>query len=447
MTSNQDLRKCLAYIDSYWDKITYTPKDNRGSLYLIQVPNPYLSVSTKMQAHWQGPMFYWDTYFIMRGILHTKREKIIPGIVDNFRYLFEKFAIIPQANAWTFLSVSQPPFFPSMVWDGYNVQQRISAENALSWMKKNISIAKKDYMQVWQDDKIYHHLAGKSGLNKYGDRDVSYPINAERESGWDFTTRFYNRAHEFAPVDLNTLLFVNENIFAKTAHIIGDTHEEKHWKNKAKKRKELINQLMWNEEKGFFFDWDFVNNKQSDFYSLAGFFPLWGSLATVEQAKRVRDKLKLFDTKYGLTATAEESLAPPVSLSGIPDTFRPAVEAIFKPKQWDYPHIWAPLEYITVIGLLRYGYLEDAKRLMESYVQTNVHIFQKYGALFEKIDATTGEKPMSFWYPSVFGFGWTNGVVYKFVEILKYIDKTHGKIYSDNELENKPPYELLSLEV
>ena len=82
---------------------------------------------------------------------------------------------------------------------------------------------------------------------------------------------------------------------------------------------------------------------------------------------------------------------------------------------------------------------------MEKYVQTNVVIFEKYGALLEKIDATTGEKPKGFWYPSVMGFGWTNAIVYRFVKLLKLIDQTNRKIYSTEDLSNGTPYNMSNI--
>ena len=202
---------------------------------------------------------------------------------------------------------------------------------------------------------------------------------------------------------------------------------------------------MWNEEKGFFFDYDFEYEKQSEFYSLAGFVPLWGKVATYEQAKKVREKLPLFETEYGLTITAAASVTPELIFDHVPEAYRTSIEEMMEPKQWDYPHIWAPMEYLTVIGLLRYGFTDDAVRIMEKSVKANYNVFKKYGMLLEKLDATTGESPKDFWYPTQLGFGWTNGVFHRYVYLLDQIAEKRGKILSDERLQKGAPYSLTDI--
>jgi neutral trehalase len=82
---------------------------------------------------------------------------------------------------------------------------------------------------------------------------------------------------------------------------------------------------------------------------------------------------------------------------------------------------------------------------MKKSVKANHAVFNKYGALLEKLDARTGEKPKDFWYPSMLGFGWTNAIFYRYVHILDYIEEKQGQIYSEASLQNKPPYSLTGI--
>ncbi|HET9946951.1 MAG TPA: trehalase family glycosidase [Patescibacteria group bacterium] len=443
------LKECLSFIDDYWEKITYNPSDTEGDPHIIPLPHPFISPVAKGTSHWKGTLFYWDTFFMFRGLVGTKREWLMPGTVDNFIYLFKTYGVVPNANFWAFLMSSQAPFLSSMVFDSYYAIQRggtnIQEKAANNWLKERIEAAKEEYFQVWEDSKHYNHKVEQFNLSKYGDRDVGYNLNAERESGWDFTTRFYNRCHEFLPIDLNSYLHKYEKDFAKAAHLLGNEKEEKEWDKKAQDRHDRIKKYMWNEEKGFFFDYDFVHELQSEFYSLAGFVPLWAKLATYEEAKRAREKLPLFETEYGLTITAKESLPPQFDYDNIPDAFRYSIEEVLKPKQWDYPHIWSPLEYQTIIGLLRYGFIDDAVRIMTKSISANLKVFQKYGALLEKLDATTGGKPKTFWYPAYLGFGWTNAVFYRYVKLLEHIEKHNKDIYTKEALKLGPPYSLTGI--
>lgn len=453
MTIDQELlQACLAYIDRYWDRVTYYPKDTQGDPHIVPLPRPFISPNARDTSHWKGTMFYWDSFFMFRGLIDTSHEWIIPGMIDNFIHLLNTYGIIPNANFWGYLVSSQPPFLSSMMFDAYyaiargsKFMKRIKTPYANIWLSRHLKFAQKEYWTVWEDTHNFHHKVEAYGLSRYGDRDVAYPLNAERESGWDFTTRFYSRCQEFLPVDLNSYLHKYEKDFAKASHILRRKKEEAFWDERAQDRHERMKKYMWNPQKGFFFDYDYVNKTQSEFYSLAGFVPLWARLATVDEAKQVIKHLPRFETDYGLTVTAKESLPGTYDLKGIPTSFQRTIEEIIKPKQWDYPHIWAPLEYLTVVGLLRYGYLEDAVRIMKKSINANLHIFKKYGALLEKIDVTTGEKAQTFWYPSQLGFGWTNAIFYRYVKMLEIIDKTDGKIYSDEILQKGAPYSLTGI--
>lgn len=450
MTYYKKYEDCLLFIDSYWDQVIHDAKESQGDPHTIPLPHTFITPNAT--SHWRKAMFYWDNFFMFRGLINTPREWVITEVLDNLIYLFNTYGIIPNATVWGFLGHSQPPMLTSMIFDAYYSIQRASGVTELGhnsfikrWLESRIEVAHREYESVWMDSKIYTHRVEKFDLSRYGDRDVGYALTSERESGWDFTTRFYNRCNDFLPVDLNSFLHKYEKDFAKAANILGQKDEEKKWDERAHARKEKITKYMWNEEKGFFFDYDFVNDHQSEFYSLAGFVPLWGKVATYEQAKRAVEKLPLFETEYGLTITAAQSMPPELYFKHIPEAYRYSIEEMMEPKQWDYPHIWAPLEYLTVIGLLRYGFTEDAVRIMEKSVKANYAVFKKYGMLLEKLDATTGEKPKDFWYPSQLGFGWTNGVFHRYIKLLDEIKEKKGKYLSDERLKKGPPYSLTDI--
>ena len=398
-------------------------------------------------------MFYWDTFFMFRGLIGTKREWILKNMVNNFIYLFEKYGIIPNFNAPTSMGRSQPPFLTSMILDTYNgyyfnhlrknkFQRMLSdLKPHKEWLKKAVAVAKKEYEQVWLDPlQYYNHSVKGHELARYGDRDIGFAHSSELESGWDFTSRFYNRCNEFFPIDLNVLLFKYERDFAKIAFHLGDKEEEAKWKRIAEKRKKEINTYMWDKRKGFFYDYCYTRKRISDFLSLASFTPLWAGIATKEQAERIVKKLHIFETDYGLVITAKQSLAPKINLAAVPERYRPAVEEVLLPKQWDYPNIWAPLEYLTVVGLLKYGYVEDAKRIMDKSIRAHAAIYRQHKTFFEKLNGETGGPPRNFQYASQKGFGWTNATFYRYVYLLDQIN-SGTDIYKQPRPEN-PPYGL-----
>ncbi|HEV2339313.1 MAG TPA: trehalase family glycosidase [Patescibacteria group bacterium] len=466
---NKDIyQPYLTYIANYWNQIILKPQrfklGNRilqrvvmripkKNYNIIDVPNTCLVPNTSFYRY----IFYWDSYFMFRGLLGTSKEWVIPEMVDNFIYIFNKYHIIPNFSHPEALGRSQAPFLTSMIFDAYRVlhtNHNISYQlqkpqhlivNKKLWLKKRIKIAIQEYQDVWEspmdaDHQHYNHKVADYNLNRYGDRDVGYGHHAEQESGWDMTSRFYNRCDDFLPVDLNCFLYKYEIDFARAAEIFGNMEEKTMWEEKAAKRKDRINTYMWSEAKGFYFDYDYIHKTQSHFVSLAGFVPLWTGIATRTQAQRVIEKLSLFQTKFGLAITDKASLPPKIDTSKVAEPFKITIDEVLKPKQWDYPNIWPPLHYLTVIGLLRYDFVNEAKKLMQEYLDANMQAFDKYGAMLEKMDGLTGDMPPKYWYPTQLGFGWTNAIFYRYINILDELENNTA-IFKE-PLPATPPYAL-----
>lgn len=452
----KNYKDCIAYINAYWQKIIFAPKRTRIFYRTIDIPHAFFVPN----EHKFNTIFYWDSYFMFKGLMGTKRDYLLKDMVENFAYLFKKYSVIPNFNAPASMGRSQPPFFTSMILDVYHNQlhtkramnivqkalHRAYKETfQLEWLTSMLNTAKKEYESVWKDKtgKFNHHVEGFL-LSRYGDRDVGYAHSSELESGWDFTSRFYNRCNHFLPIDLNSYLYKYEKDFAAAAHLVGNEKDKRHWEYEAEKRREEIQRLMWNDADGFFYDYGHAYNRQSDFLSLAGFTPLWAGVASEKQAKRMVMKLKTFETPHGLVITAKKSLATHIDLSHVPDRFRLALEDVLKPKQWDYPNSWPPLEYLTVVGLLQYGFVDDACRLMEKYIKTHAAIFRKQGTFFERINGVTGDKPdKDFHYKTQSGFGWTNAIFFRFIKLLENIDA--GEELYELPKPDEPPYKLAVL--
>lgn len=486
-----EYKDALDYIDNYWHKITYKPSSMHLRFRITNLPYelpyadkiPYAGstlswgnkstvknkdvnpTSIKLPYYYFVPndnkftfIYYWDSYFMFRGLMGTKREWLMKEMVENFIYLFTTFHIVPNFSAPASMGRSQPPFFSSMIMDTYlkrlnptnpykyvkGVQAKVYTFNMNKWLRYAIKVAKNEYELVWRDAaKAYNHSVDGYILSRYGDRDIGYAHSSELESGWDMTSRFYNRCDQFLPIDLNSYLYKYEKDFELAAQILGEKNEELKWGQLAKDRQFEINQYMWDDNEGFFYDYGYTYKQKSNFLSLASFTPLWAGLATPYQAKKMREKLPSFETPYGLTISAKESLARPIDLSQIQRRYHPAVEEILKPKQWDYPNIWSPLEYLTVIGLLRYGFVDDARRIMTNSVKAHAAAFRKHGTFFEKLNGETGETGRGASYVDQQGFGWTNAAFFRYIQLLDALENGQN-IYKETTAQD-PPYDLAVL--
>lgn len=473
---SEEYKDCLDYIDNYWNKIIYKPSQMKLRYKINHMPYelPYSHGkkrkvknkdinprSLKLPHYYFVPndnkftyIYYWDSFFMFKGLMGTSREWLMPEMIENFIYLFRQFHLIPNFSAPGSMNRSQPPFFSSMIMDTYfknlnptnpyrhvrGVRRKWYSYSMKRWLKRAIAYAKEEYELVWIDkSNDYNHSIINIPLSRFGDRDIGYSQSSEIESGWDMTSRFYNRCDQFLPVDLNSYLYKYENDFETASIILGNREEAKKWKEKGELRKQAM-QIMWDKNEGFFYDYGYGFQRIGHYFSLASYTPLWAGLATAEQAKSSLKHLEKFETPYGLTIGAEMSLAKPIALSKIQRRYHPAIEDIIKPKQWDYPNIWSPLEYLTVIGFLRYGFTQDAKRIMQNSVKTHAKLFRKYKTFFEKIDGKTGEPSIGYKYAMQEGFGWTNAVFYRYIQILNALESTQT-IYKEPLPEN-PPYDL-----
>jgi alpha,alpha-trehalase len=220
---------------------------------------------------------------------------------------------------------------------------------------------------------------------------------AEAETGHDFNERFDHRCLDFVHTDLNGHLYEYEKFFADHGEAL-KWNFTIDWEARAESRKALINELLWSEERGLFLDYDTVNQRPGQVATLAGVQLLANGVASQEQAGRIVANLPLFERARGV-AFSEET----------PNCRR---------YQWAFPNVWPPMARMTVEGLLRYGYQEDARRVARKFVETTENLFEKTGQLWEKTDAETGDVAGGE-YDAAPMIGWTAGVYLSCLEVLR----------------------------
>ncbi len=382
----------LAYIDSYWPRIVRRTPRQQGTL--IALPRPYLVPSDGAMF---SEMYYWDSYFMALGLVGTPHEDLIPGLAENLGSLYRRFGVIPNGSRLYFLSRSQPPFLTSLIWLAYEVLQSRDPVAARSFLARLMRLAQREHETVWLGTAQPHHRCVHQGLSRYFD--INYlDTLAAAESGWDHSTRCDDRWLEHLPVDLNAILYAREMDFARAAEVLGKPREAASWKTRAEARAATMQALMWDEDTGFFLDYDFVHERRTPHPSLAGFYPLWAGLATPDQATRmVQEWLPRFALPGGLVTTLEERAG----------------------RQWAYPNGWAPLQWIVVEGLDRYGFDAEATGIRRAWCDNCAAVFAATGLMWEKYNVTGATtSPEGGLYGSVPGFGWSNAVFSRFAREL-----------------------------
>jgi len=411
------------HLSGLWDVLTRAPGEKGGTL--IPLPYQYIVPGGRFRE-----IYYWDSYFTMLGLQVSKRVDIIQNMVDNFAYLIDHQGFIPNGNRTYYLGRSQPPFFALMV----NV---LMEEKGDTISLKYQSQLEKEY-QFWMDGAetlTTSHPAHRrvvlmqdgSVLNRYwDDQDSPRPeafaedmhiakksgkepavvyrhIRAAAESGWDFSSRWFRdgmnmetiQTTDLIPVDLNCLLLLME--FALSGiYEIQDPEKSKNILQKAFQRIKSIQKYCWNEEKGFYFDYQFKDQQQSGSYTLAALFPLFIPMADHNQSIKIA---KVVEEKF---------LQPGGLLTTLAQTGQ----------QWDAPNGWAPLQWIAYEGLKKipYGHHRIAEKIRQNWMHNNEKVFAATGKMMEKYNVTDTEtKAGGGEYPNQDGFGWTNGVYLKFL--------------------------------
>jgi alpha,alpha-trehalase len=243
----------------------------------------------------------------------------------------------------------------------------------------------------------------KCGVEKYVSLSPEYykGDRSMRESGFDITFRFgpYGAdTDHFAPVCLNSLLFKTESDMEKMAILLGNPQAAAQWRQRAEKRKGIIQTLLWNADHGMFFDYEFQQKTISSYEYVTTFYPLWAGIATDAQARAVVRNLGVFEHEGGLAMSTQDT--------GV---------------QWDYPYGWAPMQLIAVEGLRRYGYNAEANRISYKFLSMVLANFERDANIREKYNVVTDSSNIEVaegYRSNIIGFGWTNAV---FLELLNQL--------------------------
>lgn len=397
----RDVQTARDYIYAYWKKLErFHPKDDG---LLIGVPKPYL-VPSYAEGHEfdYNELYYWDSYFMVQGLLDEEHKELVMGILEDLESIFKRFNIIPNGSQLYYTSRSHPPFLTSFIFDVYQTYNP-----GHKWLKENIDVAKHEYATVWMGTRKPNARKVYKDLSRYYDFNYLHEI-AEAESGWDMTPRFNRKAMDYLPVDLNALLYKYEMDFARAARIFDNKREAAQWEQSAKARAHTMDELMWDRLRGLYYDYNYVKKKRGTVSSLATFFPMWAGMATEAQAESLVKALRRFENKGGLATTDTLPLGQYVLGS--------------MPTQWAYPNGWAPLHFIVVQALERYGYHDDARRIAIKWLKTGLNWFNEHGVFLEKYNVVSpNDPPAKGLYPSQVGFGWTNAVFERFCQ--DFIDK------------------------
>ncbi|RMZ84356.1 hypothetical protein DV738_g743, partial [Chaetothyriales sp. CBS 135597] len=405
-------------------------------------------------------LYGWDSYMESLGLIENGRVGLAKSMATNFIFCIQHYGKILNANRSYYLCRSQPPFLTDMLIRIYDKIKH--EEGALDFLRTGIRAAIKEYYSVWTAEPRYDPATGLSryrpaglgvppeteashfvhiitpdakrrGLSfeqyvrAYNNDDIEEPEldeyflhdRAVRESGHDTSYRLEGCAANLATIDLNALLykyeidigwcirqFFNDSLtippeFQTEANRLDGIEKSATWDRRAKLRKARVDKYMWDEQAGMYFDYDTVKKQRTTYESATTFWAMWAGLSSPRQAASlVLNALPKFEVFGGLVSGTEES-------RGRIGLDRPN-------RQWDYPFGWAPQQILAWGGLIKYGYADEAQRLVYKWLYMVTRAFVDFnGVVVEKYNVTRELDPHKveaddFKGVPREGFGWVN---------------------------------------
>ncbi|XP_037631179.1 LOW QUALITY PROTEIN: trehalase [Sebastes umbrosus] len=431
--ADHELRIWAEKIHNLWKslgrKIGAGVKDHPELYSQIYTPHPIVVPGGRFRE-----LYYWDSYWVINGLLLSEMTDTASGMIQNFLYLVNRYGFIPNGGRIYYERRSQPPFLTLMVESYYQATKDKeflraalpALEQEYRFWMQNRSVAvrvngsehvlNRYHVQVGspRPESYTEDLESAEGLSDVRKEQLWMDLKAGAESGWDFTSRWYidgdghnngslrdTSTSHILPTDLNALLCLNERTLASFHRILGDGDSAALHDQAAARRLEAVESVLWDAERGAWFDYNLVtHSKHFEFYP-SNLAPVWAQCySRPEMGEKAVQYLK-----------GSGALQFP---NGVPTSLRESGQ------QWDYPNAWPPLQHMLIDGLSKLP-SEEAKELASNlaqrWIKTNWLAYMKYGAMFEKYDVNGDGRPGGGGeYEVQLGFGWTNGVALQLLD-------------------------------
>mmetsp|Transcript_61311 Transcript_61311/g.109208 ORF Transcript_61311/g.109208 Transcript_61311/m.109208 type:complete len:576 (+) Transcript_61311:68-1795(+) len=382
--------------------------------------------------------YYWDTYWIVRGLLVCDMKDTARGVVENLLDDVRNFGFVPNGGRIYYLDRSQPPLLTEMVLAVHE------AAPDKCWLASVLPLLEREYL-FWMHPKggrlvtvpaksahalnVFHSASAHPRPESYTEdvytaasaqeklgrkpQEVYHALRAATESGWDFSSRWLAagtggtadletiNTSAVVPVDLNCMLYKMELGLSRihSELHVGDlpSRASSFYAKAAARRACAIQEILWVEADGSYRDFRLDAGIPSAVVSLSDYAaPAWAGLSCTSShiAKAMLASLQ----KSGL-----------IQAGGVSTT------TMCSGQQWDAPNAWAPIELMLIEGLDSLGHFPEAKDLANeiasAWLHSNIEAWMSAGVMFEKYDAgRPGWSGAGGEYHPQIGFGWSNGV-------------------------------------
>lgn len=403
---------------------------------MIYVPNPVIIPGGRFRE-----FYYWDSYWVVKGLLLSDMDMTVRGMIMNFATMVKRFGFVPNGGRVYYGRRSQPPFLIPMFRLYFEkTNDMMTLRSILPYLEQELNFWKVNRTATvtheGEERTLYRYkvdvgeprpesyredflLANRSKTTDAEREDLYADLKTAAESGWDFSTRWFRTggiigrpegalkdldARNVVPVELNSLLYFNAKNLAYFYKSLKEPKKEAEHDKWAEDLKRTINELMWDEEEGSWFDYDLKTQTLNKRFYPSNVFPIWTG------ASDDRRNSKFFNYLLKSNATT--------AVSGVPTSMAHSGE------QWDHPNGWPPLQHVMVEALTMINDTEAhqlALTLAQKWINTNYITYRQTDphAMFEKYNVDQVGRPgHGGEYNVQIGFGWTNGVAMAFLDMF-----------------------------
>ena len=376
-------------------------------------------ITPSVSYKWFNGFWAWDSWKQVVATVHFNEELAKNNVRTLFDYQIQKDdKVRPQDNG----AIIDAVFYngdEERGGDGGNWNERNSKPALATWAVWEVYQVSKDkefLKEMYPKLKAYHEWwytnrdHNKNGVAEYGGMVHKFNNSPEEiilaaawESGMDNATRFdvdgygkddigvkvfenkdknnkllgYSINQE--SVDLNSFLYAEKIYLAQMAEILGEQEDSKEFYSSATQLKKYINENMFDENTGYYYDLQFDEKGNTKLLvnrgkGTEGYIPLWANVADKDKAKKVVENVldeNVMNTYLPFPTAAKDN-----------PKYNPT-------KYWRGP-VWLDQAYFGIIGLDNYDYKKEAKELTTKLFDRSEGLMGD-GAIRENYNPETGE--------------------------------------------------------
>ena len=101
--------------------------------------------------------YYWDTYWIVKALLHCDMTTTVRGIIENFLLMVETYGLVPNGGRIYYTKRSQPPFLTLMM------KEYMTKTVETDFLRRNLPLLEKE-LDFWVEQRSI--VVEKNGRTK-----------------------------------------------------------------------------------------------------------------------------------------------------------------------------------------------------------------------------------------------------------------------------------------